>query len=114
MNTPQKEVSLGVLVPDDGPIDYEWLGLEAWLEEHGLGDVAVRIERPPAEGDHVFDDLMRIGQVDNLLPATTKLAASGADVILGSRGSFIGGPAWKEIRRRRFCSIHRMASTTKP
>ena len=91
-----KRSLLGVLVPDDGPIDYEWFSLETWLAEHGVGDVGVLIERPPAEGDHVFDDLMRIGEIENLLPGTRRLATAGADVVLWActSGSFIGGPEW--------------------
>jgi maleate cis-trans isomerase len=91
-----RPVTLGIILPDDGPFDYEWLRLEPWLLRRGLHDVRCIVERSPADGIMLVDRLLAIGADEALAPCARRLAARGADVIAWActSGSFAGGAEW--------------------
>jgi maleate cis-trans isomerase len=91
-----RPVTLGIILPDDGPFDYEWLRLEPWLVQRRLHDVRCIVERSPADGIMRVDHLLAIGSVEALAPAARRLAAQGADVVAWActSGSFAGGVQW--------------------
>jgi maleate isomerase len=84
--------TIGVILPDDGPFDYEWLRLDSWLARHAP-DLAVRVERSPADGVMLKENLLAIGGEASLAPAARRLAAAGVDCVLWActSGSFAGG-----------------------
>lgn len=84
---------LGIILPDDGPFDYEWLRLDGWLSDHGLGHIRLLVERSEADGILTVENLRRCGALEVLLPPARRLADAGADVIVWACtcGSFIGG-----------------------
>jgi maleate cis-trans isomerase len=86
-------VTLGIILPDDGPFDYEWLRLEPWLAQRGLHDVRCLVERSPADGVMLVHHLLAIGADEVLGPCARRLAAQGADIVAWTctSGSFIGG-----------------------
>ncbi len=84
---------VGVILPDDGPFDYEWLRLDSWLEAGPFNDVRCLIERSPADGLMIPQNLRAIGTKRALTPCSKRLAANGAAVIAWActSGSFVGG-----------------------
>jgi maleate isomerase len=91
-----RPVTLGIILPDDGPFDYEWLRLEPVLAQRGLHDVRCIVERSPADGVMLVDHLLAIGGAEKLEPCARRLAAQGADVVAWActSGSFAGGAEW--------------------
>jgi maleate cis-trans isomerase len=91
-----RPVTLGIILPDDGPFDYEWLRLEPWLVQHGLHNARCIFERSPADGIMLLDRLLAIGACEALTPCARRLAARGADVVAWActSGSFAGGAEW--------------------
>ena len=84
---------LGVILPDDGPFDYEWFHFDRWLAARGLGHVGYRLEGSEADGISAEANLRRTASLDHLLPPARRLAAAGADAIVWActSGSFVGG-----------------------
>jgi maleate isomerase len=84
---------LGVILPDDGPFDYEWFHLDRWLAERGLGHIGYRLEGSKADGIMAEANLQKTASLDSLLPPARRLAASGVDAIVWActSGSFVGG-----------------------
>jgi maleate cis-trans isomerase len=91
-----RPITLGVILPDDGPFDYEWLRLEPLLVPRGLYDVRCIVERSPADGVMLVGHLLDIGSDEKLAPCARRLAAQGADVVAWActSGSFVGGVEW--------------------
>ncbi len=87
---------LGVILPDDGPFDYEWMHLDSWLPRHGLVELGYRLVRSPADGIMAHDNLMAIGDAKALLPAARSLRGAGAVVWACTSGSFAGGRPFAE------------------
>ncbi len=85
--------TLGVILPDDGPFDYEWLRLDGWLVDLGLGYIDLRVERSQADGIVAVTNLHHIGSPDVLLPPARRLVDGGAAAIVWActSGSFVGG-----------------------
>jgi maleate cis-trans isomerase len=96
----ERPVTLGIILPDDGPFDYEWLRLEPLLVQRGLDEVRCLVERSPADGIMLVDHLLAIGADEMLGPRARRLAAQGADVIAWTctSGSFIGGVEWAQAQ----------------
>jgi maleate cis-trans isomerase len=91
-----RPVTLGIILPDDGPFDYEWLRLQPWLLQRGRHDVRCIVERSPADGIMLVERLLAIGADEALAPCARRLAVRGADVIAWActSGSFAGGAGW--------------------
>jgi maleate cis-trans isomerase len=89
-------ITLGIILPDDGPFDYEWLRIEPLLVQRGLRDVHCIIERSPADGVMLIDHLLGLGAEEKLGPCARRLTAQGADVVAWActSGSFAGGAEW--------------------
>ena len=87
---------LGVLFPDDGPEDYEWLHIDDWLAARGLGGVSVRLDRPIADIDHTHEALFRTAGMDRLGPSARALAEAECEALMWActSASFIGGLQW--------------------
>lgn len=87
---------LGVILPDDGPDDYEWYALDAWLARRGADDVELRVAGSPADSLHVESSLYETGDPARLAPIAKQLAAEGCAAIVWActSGSFIGGLDW--------------------
>jgi maleate cis-trans isomerase len=88
-----KSLLVGVILPDDGPFDYEWLRLSSWLEAGPLQGVRCVVDRSPADGLMIPENLMAIGTETALTPSAKRLANNGAHVIAWActSGSFVGG-----------------------
>ena len=93
---PDTHPTLGIIVPDDGPFDYEWYRLDPWLAAHGLGDVTVYIEGSPADGYMNPQSLAHTGSHESLRAPAMRLRERGAGAIVWActSGSFIGGHAF--------------------
>ena len=89
----KREQTLGVIVPDDGPFDYEWYRLGPWLEANRLGHVGVLIEGSEADGYMSPESLTRTGSREALRVPAERLVGRGAGALVWActSGSFIGG-----------------------
>lgn len=67
---------VGVILPDDGPFDYEWLRLEPWLATSRYCDVICHVLRSPADGIMAEENLKAIGAVAALGPCARALRES--------------------------------------
>jgi maleate isomerase len=87
------KTGVGVILPDDGPFDYEWLRLESWLAKSRYHDVTCIVQRSPADGIMAEENLKAIGTVDALGPCARKLRKADAEVLLWActSGSFVKG-----------------------
>lgn len=88
-----KKAAIGVILPDDGPFDYEWLRLEPLLAGTAFAPLTIHVERSPADGIMQKDNLLVIGSDGTLADSAHRLVAQGSDCILWSctSGSFAGG-----------------------
>ncbi len=100
---------LGIIVPDDGPLDYELYRLEPWLERCGI-DVSVRTEDSYSPGfgygdapDVIEASLKRTGSDESLLPCARRLVEQQCEAILWActSGSFAGGYQWARDQANR-------------
>jgi maleate isomerase len=105
--------TLGVVLPDDGPYDYEWLRLEPWLASHGFAHIAAPVVRSTADGIMVPERLRAIGRDAVLVPCARALKDKGAQAILWActTGSFIAGRADAEAQAE---AIHRATGLPSP
>src|SRR5690349_5404514 len=89
----EQKAAIGVILPDDGPFDYEWLRLEPLLADTAYRSLTVHVERSPADGIMQKDNLLVIGSDGALGDSARRLAGQGADCILWgcTSGSFAGG-----------------------
>lgn len=89
----EQRAAIGVILPDDGPFDYEWLRLEPLLADTAYRSLAVHVERSPADGIMQKDNLLVIGSDGTLGDSARRLTSRGADCILWgcTSGSFAGG-----------------------
>jgi maleate isomerase len=110
----QQSAMLGVILPDDGPFDYEWMHLESWLPKHGLGDLGYRLVRSPADGVMAHDNLMAIGSGDALLPAARDLSRAGAGAVVWActSGSFTAGRRYAETQARQLAEAAGVPATS--
>ncbi|MDT8880532.1 hypothetical protein RSO68_13725 [Halomonas saccharevitans] len=89
---------LGILVPDDGPDDYEWITLADQTDDLprlALGRVA-------SDGHHAPAALLALGDVKRLAPPGERLvkeAGARAVVWACTSASFIGGLGWAQDQR---------------
>ena len=89
---------LGILLPDDGPDDYEWLTLADQTDDLprlALGRVA-------SDGHHAPAALLALGAVERLAPEGERLveeAGARAVVWACTSASFIGGLGWARDQR---------------
>jgi maleate isomerase len=84
-------VRLGVILPDDVPVGYEW------LEPVGLPPgIALSVRRSASGGGHAIADLLRTGELARLEPLAAELGRDGAASIVWActSGSFAGGLQW--------------------
>jgi maleate isomerase len=88
--------TLGIVLPDDGPQDYEWYGLDGWLAARSRTDVRVRVAGSLCDGMHTVESLFETGARARLSGPARKLAEAGAGAIVWActSGSFIGGLDW--------------------
>lgn len=87
--------TVGVILPDDGPFDYEWLRLEPWLAKSRFRGVTCIVERSPADGIMAEANLKAIGTTAALAPGARRLKEAGVDALLWActSGSFVEGLA---------------------
>lgn len=89
------EQCLGILLPDDGPDDYEWYSLgAAWPDPESLP--RLEIGKIPSDGHHTPSALLALGAPQRLAPAGTRLVGQGAQAVVWActSASFVGGLAW--------------------
>lgn len=92
------EPCLGILLPDDGPDDYEWYALNQVCDE--LPRIAMG--RIPSDGHHAPAALLSLGAVERLAPVGEALVAQDsarAVVWACTSASFIGGLDWSLEQR---------------
>ncbi|MDR9439391.1 MAG: hypothetical protein RI841_07835 [Halomonas sp.] len=88
-----QESCLGILLPDDGPDDYEWYR----LGDEVTGLPRTRVGKVPSDGHHVPAALLSLGEVERLAPVGRSLVEEGgaeAVVWACTSASFIGGLDW--------------------
>lgn len=84
---------LGILLPDDGPDDYEWYT----LGDEVAGLPRIRVGKVPSDGHHAPAALLALGEVERLAPVGRRLVEEGgaeAVVWACTSASFIGGLDW--------------------
>ena len=67
-----QQVTLGVIIPDDGPFDYEWLHLDEWLTNHGLAHLNLYVERSKSDGDLTPEGLFKTGNIEEIYSSIAK------------------------------------------
>lgn len=100
---------LGIIVPDDGPLDYELYRLEPWLERCGI-ELSVCTEDSYSPG-FVYGDgpeaieasLRHTGSDESLLPCARALVEQHCEAVLWActSGSFAGGYQWAREQANR-------------
>lgn len=88
---------LGVLLPEDGPDDYEWYHLDRLAERFGAELPPVSVGPVPSDGHHDLQALRALGSIQRLVPIVENLKAraSPQGVIWAcTSGSFSGGLGW--------------------
>lgn len=88
---------LGILLPEDGPTDYEWYGLGTPGASVAADLPRIEVGKIPSDGHHEPAALTALGAVDRLSPVGEALIRrSGAQAVVWActSGSFIGGLAW--------------------
>ena len=86
---------LGILLPEDGPTDYEWYELGPASDTEDLP--RIEVGKVPSDGHHEPAALMALGATDRLSPVGEGLVSEKgprAVVWACTSGSFIGGLAW--------------------
>ena len=100
---------LGIIVPDDGPLDYELYRLEPWLASCGI-DVSVCTEDSYSPGfvygdgpEAIESSLKQTGSDESLLPCARRLVEQQCEVVLWActSGSFAGGFQWARDQANR-------------
>lgn len=104
MSTEQR---LGILLPEDGPPDYEWYTLDQSLDYQDGFLPALEIGKVASDGYHETRALTALGSVERLTPIGNDLVNRGANALVWActSASFIGGLDWaeaqaSELRRR--------------
>ena len=100
---------LGIIVPDDGPLDCELYRLEPWFVHRGI-DVKVSTEDSFSPGfvyadgpEEIEASLKHTGSDEVLLPCAQRLVEQQCEVILWActSGSFAGGYQWARDQTKR-------------
>ncbi|WP_163561047.1 hypothetical protein [Halomonas sp. NO4] len=94
---------LGILLPDDGPTDYEWYDLNRSAACQAGELPAIEVGRVPSDGHHEHGALTALGAPDRLAPTGENLVnetGAGAVVWACTSASFIGGLEWAEAQSR--------------
>ncbi|PXX99419.1 maleate cis-trans isomerase family protein [Halomonas sp. LBP4] len=87
---------LGILLPEDGPTDYEWYALGPAGASAGGDLPGIEVGKIPSDGHHEPAALTALGAVDRLAPVGEALVhQAGAQAVVWActSGSFIGGLA---------------------
>ncbi|MDI5892335.1 hypothetical protein [Halomonas rhizosphaerae] len=87
------ESCLGILLPDDGPDDYEWYT----LGDEVSGLPRIQVGKVASDGHHALTALLALGEVERLAPVgRTLVEESGAKAVVWAcnSASFIGGLDW--------------------
>jgi len=114
--------TLGIIVPDDGPLDYELYRLKPWFDERGI-HVNVVTEDSYSPGfvygesaSAIEASLKQTGSDESLHPCLKRLVGQHCDVIVWActSGSFAGGYQWSldQTERLRRESARPCTSTT--
>ncbi|WP_104205129.1 maleate cis-trans isomerase [Billgrantia saliphila] len=98
----QNAQCLGILLPEDGPSDYEWYELN---QRPGIGESLPTIEvgKVLSDGHHEHTALMSLGATDRLAAVGEGLVKEhGAQAVVWActSGSFIGGLEWAFAQSR--------------
>jgi maleate isomerase len=84
---------LGVILPDAGADQSEWLRIEPWLAERNVRELRTIIELSPSDGRHETAALHATADLNHLVAAAKALVGKHCDAIVWActSGSFIGG-----------------------
>ncbi|OUE40222.1 hypothetical protein BZY95_14660 [Billgrantia desiderata SP1] len=94
---------LGILLPEDGPPDYEWYGLDRQCDPVANGLPSIAVGKVISDGHHEHTALMALGATDRLAAVGEPLvrdSAARAVVWACTSGSFIGGLEWSLAQSR--------------
>lgn len=94
---------LGVLLPEDGPPDYEWYGLEKGSGFQSDGAPGIEVGQIASDGHHAREALLALGATERLSPVGERLVHErGAQAVVWActSGSFIGGLEWAQAQSR--------------
>ncbi len=98
-----KSRCLGILLPEDGPPDYEWYGLDRRSDTASDELPAIEVGKIVSDGHHEHTALMALGATDRLAAvgeALVKERGAQAVVWACTSGSFIGGLEWSFAQSR--------------
>lgn len=90
------EQCLGILLPDDGPDDYEWYTLNPSRPGGGPGLPRLAVGKIPSDGHHTPTALLALGATARLAPTGSALVREGARAVVWActSASFVGGLDW--------------------
>lgn len=94
---PSSAHSLGVLLPEDGPDDYEWYRMKHLAKRFDAALPSLRVGPVPSDGHHDPQALRALGSPQRLTPVARELNADGTlqgCVWACTSASFIGGLHW--------------------
>lgn len=93
---------LGILLPDDGPDDYEWYRLGATVPGQANELTRLAVGKIPSDGHHEPAALMALGAPERLAPVGRTLVEDGAEAVIWActSASFIGGLDWARAQAR--------------
>lgn len=95
------EKCLGILLPEDGPPDYEWYGLDRSPAFQEGGAPRIEVGQIKSDGHHASEALLALGATERLAPVGEVLVHEGgaqAVVWACTSGSFIGGLEWAQAQ----------------
>ncbi|MFQ3788501.1 hypothetical protein [Halomonas sp. A29] len=96
----QSAQCLGILLPEDGPSDYEWYG----LDRRESGELpSIEVGKVISDGHHEHAALMSLGAIERLAAVGEGLVKDrGAQAVVWActSGSFIGGLKWSLTQSR--------------
>lgn len=98
-----KQACLGVLLPEDGPPDYEWYGLDRRPCFQPGGAPRIEVGQVVSDGHHAREALLSLGATERLSPMGEALVREhGAQAVVWActSGSFIGGLEWAKAQSR--------------
>lgn len=91
---------LGILLPEDGPTDYEWYSIEQIPDMDSANLPEIKVGQIDSGGHHERHALTALGSVERLAVEGEALVRDGADAIVWActSASFIGGLEWAQAQ----------------
>jgi maleate cis-trans isomerase len=104
---------LGIILPEAGAVQSEWLRLDPWLREMGVRELTTAVELSPSDGRHDVNSLQDTADLKHLIPAAKALVQKNCDAVVWActSGSFIGGYKMAQSQNRALEKATRLPAT---